>query len=120
MRGLPGDQSSPARYVQAIAYVATLNKPGNAAESVQAAEHILNHFDIIDGSNGEYPAKDAKGTFEITYWTAISDLRNLRLYFKTYDNQHLRYVDMKDFDLNAKSAQYVPTAQAFAPQKLPK
>jgi len=120
MRGLPGDQSSPARYVQAIAYVATLNQPANAVENVQAAEHILNHFDIIDGSNGEYAAKDAKGTFEITYWTAISDLRNQRLYFKTYDNQHLRYVDMKDFDLNAKSAQYVPTAQAFAPQKLPK
>jgi choloylglycine hydrolase len=120
MRGLPGDQSSPARYVQAIAYVATLTKPANAVESVQAAEHILNHFDIIDGSNGEYADKDTKGTFEITYWTAISDLRNQRLYFKTYDNQHLRYVDMKDFDLSAKAAQYVPTAQTFTPQKLPK
>ena len=120
MRGLPGDQSSPARYVQAIAYVATLKTPANAIESVQAAEHILNHFDIVDGSNGEYPDKNAAATFEITYWTVFSDLRNQRFYFKTFDNQHLRYVDMKDFDLDAKAAQYVLTTQPFAPQKLAK
>jgi choloylglycine hydrolase len=120
MRGLPGDQSSPARYVQAIAYVATLKTPANAVEGVQSAEHILNHFDIIDGSNGEYIGTQGPATFEITYWSAISDLRNQRFYFKTFDNQRLRYVDMKDFDLNAKAAQYVPATQPFGPQKLSK
>lgn len=118
MRGLPGDQSSPARYVQAIGYVATLKTPANATESVQSAEHILNHFDIVDGSNGEYSDMNAQATFEITYWTAISDLSNQRFYFKTFDNQHLRYVDMRDFDLNAKDVQYVQATQPFAPQKL--
>jgi len=119
MRGLPGDQSSPARYVQAVAFVATLQTPSNASESVQNAEHILNHFDIVNGSNGEYSGMKGQGSFEITWWSAISDLRNQRFYFKTYDNQHLRYVDMKDFDLNAKAAHYVPTTQPFVPRKLP-
>ena len=118
MRGLPGDQSSPGRYVQAVALVATLQTPLNASENIQNAEHILNHFDLVDGSAGEYSGIKGQGAFEITYWSAISDMSNKRFYYKTYDNQHLRYVDMKDFDLNAKGARYLPTNQPFAPQKL--
>jgi choloylglycine hydrolase len=118
MRGLPGDQSSPGRYVQAVALVATLRQPLSAGESVRAAEHILNHFDIVDGSNGEYSGVNAQSKFEITYWSAISDMSNLRFYYKTYDNQDLRYFDLKDFDLNAKATRYVSTSQPFAPQRL--
>jgi choloylglycine hydrolase len=104
--------------VQAIAFIATLQTPLNARENVQNAEHILNHFDLVDGSAGEYTGIKGQGKFEITYWSAISDMSNLRFYYKTYDNQHLRYVDMNDFDLNAKTARYVSTGQPFAPQKL--
>ena len=119
MRGLPGDQSSPARYVQAVAFAAMQLPAANASENVQNAEHILNHFDLVNGSNGEYSGLKSQGSFEITYWSAISDLRNQRFYFKTYDNQRLRFVDMKDFDLNAQAAKYVPTTQPFAPLNLP-
>ncbi|MEI8341620.1 MAG: choloylglycine hydrolase family protein [Verrucomicrobiota bacterium] len=118
MRGLPGDQSSPARYVQAVALVSTLQTPTNALENIRNAEHILNHFDLTNGSTGEYSGLNGQGTFELTFWTAISDMSNLRFYFKTYDNQHLRSVDLKDFDLNAKTAKYLPTSQPFAPEKL--
>jgi choloylglycine hydrolase len=118
MRGLPGDQSSPARYVQAVALVATLPPLADALGNVQAAEHILNHFDLSIGSTGEYSGLNGQGTYELTFWTAISDMSNLRFYFKTYDNQHLRSVNMKDFDLNAKTVQYLPVNQPFAPQKL--
>ncbi len=118
MRGLPGDQSSPSRYVQAVAFVATLQTPAAAVDTVQDAEHILNHFDISDGSTGEYSGIKGQGRFETTYWTAISDMGGQRFYFKTYDNQHLRYVDMKDLDLDAKAVKYLPTSQPFAPQGL--
>jgi choloylglycine hydrolase len=118
MRGLPGDQSSPSRYVQAVALVATLTTPATARDNVQSAEHILNHFDLADGSTGEYSGIKGQGGFELTYWTAISDFSNQRFYFKTYENQQLRYVDMKDFDLNAKAPRYLPATQPFAPQKL--
>ena len=119
MRGLPGDESSPSRYVQAVAYVSTLQTPMNAADSVRAAEHILNHFDIVNGSVGEYSAGiKGQGGYEITYWSAISDMSNLRFYFKTHDNQTLRYVDMKDFDVSAKAIRYMPTTQPSTVQKL--
>jgi choloylglycine hydrolase len=118
MRGLPGDQSSPSRYVQAVAYMATLPTPVDAVENVRNAEHILNHFDIPNGSTGEYSGIKGQGSFELTYWTAISDISSQRFYFKTYDNQQLRYVDMKDFDLDAKAPRYLPTTQPYAPQRL--
>lgn len=118
MRGVPGDQSSPARYVQAVAYVATLPAPADAWSGVRNAEHILNHFDLPNGSTGEYTGIKGQGSFELTYWSAISDLSNQRFYFKTYDNQQLRFVDMKDFDLNAKAVRYLPTTQPYAPARL--
>jgi len=118
MRGLPGDQSSTGRYLQAVALVSTLQTPENAVENVRNAEHILNHFDLANGSTGEYSGLNGQGSYELTFWTAISDMSSLRFYFKTYDNQHLRYVDMKDFDLNAKAASYLPANQPFAPEKL--
>jgi len=118
MRGLPGDQSSPSRFVQAVALVATLQPAENAFANVQNAEHILNHFDLSNGSTGEYSGINGQGTYELTFWTAFSDMSNKRFYFKTYDNQHLRCVDMKDFDLNAKTVKYLPTSQPSAPEKL--
>lgn len=118
MRGLPGDQSSPARFVQALAFVATLPAPADAWGGVRSAEHILNHFDLSNGSAGEYSGIKGQGSFELTYWTAISDMANGRLYFKTYDNQQLRYVDLKDFDLDAKAPRFLPTTQPYQPQRL--
>lgn len=118
MRGLPGSQSSPARYVQAVAYVATLPPPADAWGNVRSAEHILNHFDLSNGSAGEYSGIKGQGGFELTYWTAFSDLATNRFYFKTYDNQQMRYVDLKDFDLDAKAPRYLPTTQPYQPQRL--
>ncbi len=118
MRGLPGDQSSPARFVQAVALVATLVPGADADANVRNAEHVLNHFDIANGSTGEYSGIKGQGAFELTYWTTISDMTNRRLYFKTYDNQALRYVNLSDFDLDAKAVRYVPTTQRYAPQKI--
>lgn len=118
MLGLPGDQSSPSRYVQAVAAVATLPPPANAWDNVRNAEHILNRFDLTNGSTGEYSGIKGQGTFELTYWTAFSDISSQRLYFKTYDNQTLRVVDMKDLDLNAKAVKFLPTTQPYNPQKV--
>ena len=56
-----------------------------------AAFHILNQFDIPLGSVRD----KADGGVELTQWTAVSDLKNLRWYFKTYDDQSIRMVDLK-------------------------
>ena len=41
--------------------------------------------------------------------TTIRDPQNLRLYFKTYENQTVRMIDLKDFDLDAKVVKQLST-----------
>ena len=65
-----------------------------------AAFHILNQFDIPKGS----VVNSAVGapTDEITEWTSVNDLENLRWYFRTHEDQSIRVVDLKEAVAAAK------------------
>jgi choloylglycine hydrolase len=60
-------------------------------DAVLAAFHILNQFDIPKGSVRDKPGGDA----EVTQWTTVSDTKALRWYFRTFDDQTIRVVDLK-------------------------
>ncbi len=92
MRGLPGDFTPPSRFVRAVAFSQSAVRSDTAAQAVLQAFHILNNFDIPLGAvrevdNGQMHA-------EATTWTSASDLKNLRWYFRTYDDQAIRSVDL--------------------------
>jgi choloylglycine hydrolase len=92
MRGLPGDFTPPSRFVRAVAFSQSAIRSDTAAQTVLQAFHILNNFDIPLGAvremdNGQMHA-------EATTWTSASDLKNLRWYFRTYDDQSIRSVDL--------------------------
>jgi choloylglycine hydrolase len=59
------------------------------------AFHILNQFDIPKGAAREHE-KDAHGNLlaDYTLWTAASDLKAKRYYFRTYENSQIRSVDL--------------------------
>jgi choloylglycine hydrolase len=64
------------------------------ADAVLAAFHILNQFDIPKGS---VVNASVGGTMnEITDWTSVNDLKNLRWYFRTFADQSIRMVDLKE------------------------
>ncbi len=46
------------------------------------AFHIINQFDIPLSSVRD----KTDDTVELTQWTSVSDLKNLRWYFRTYDD----------------------------------
>jgi choloylglycine hydrolase len=102
MLGLPGDWTPPSRFVRTAFAVDGILKPKNAAEAVNAAEHILNVVDIPKGVIKEHPS--ALMPFVTIYgyaqWVTIKDTANREVYFKTYDNTAWKKVDMKKFDLN--------------------
>ena len=92
LRGLPGDFTPPSRFVRAVAFSQSAVRSDTAAQAVLQAFHILNNFDIPYGAvrevdNGQIHA-------EATTWTSAADLKNLRWYFKTYDDQSIRSVDV--------------------------
>ncbi len=104
--GLPGDFTPPSRFVRAVAYEAAAVQPATAADAVQQIFHILNNFDIPVGAVRD--VVNGKSIDEWTLWTAAADLRNLRFYFRTFNNQSLRSVDVRKVLASAGStAEYL-------------
>ncbi|MBV8283753.1 MAG: choloylglycine hydrolase family protein [Candidatus Eremiobacteraeota bacterium] len=91
--GLPGDVSSPSRFVRAVAYQQTAIQPDSADDAVLQIFHILNNFDIPIGSVRQ--TIHGKEFDEFTSWTSAEDLKNLMFYFRTYHDQTLRSVDVR-------------------------
>lgn len=77
---------------------ATPNK--TAEDTVLSAFHILNQFDILIGSVINAAVGDP--TPEITEWTSVTDLKNLSWYFRTFQDQSIRMVDLKEAIAAAK------------------
>jgi choloylglycine hydrolase len=95
MNGLPGDFTSPSRFVRAVAFQETAAPSATANDGIKMAFHLLNLFDIPKGANlqrtggTDYP--------EITQFTDACDLTNPRYFFRTYENSQIRVVAMADF-----------------------
>ena len=100
MLGLPGDFTPPSRFVRAAMFSQAAVPNPTAEDAVLAAFHILNQFDIPKGS--VINAAIGEPTPEITEWTSVADLKNLRWYFRTAVDQSIRMVDLKEAVAAAK------------------
>lgn len=113
MVGLPGDFTPPSRFVQAAIFSATATPSANAQEAVMQSFHILNQFDIPVGVSKE-KVGDIVYT-DSTQITCVRDPQSLRYYFKTYDDQSIRMVDLKAFDPKGKEIKLAPVNQGSTP-----
>jgi choloylglycine hydrolase len=91
--GLPGDFTPPSRFVRAVAFQAAAVKPATASDAVQQVFHILNNFDIPVGAVRD--VVQGKAIDEWTLWTSAEDLSNMQFYFRTFNDQSLRSVDVR-------------------------
>lgn len=107
LHGLPGDFTPPSRFVRATIFSATAIPSATAPEGIMNGFHILNNFDIPYGSAREKFA--GKSYSDMTMFTAMRDPQALRFYYKTYDDQTIRMVDLKSFDLDAKEVKRLST-----------
>jgi len=92
--GLPGDFTPPSRFVRAVAFSQSAAPNATADDAVLSAFHILNQFDIPKGA--VMNSATGQPVPEITEWTSVADLKNLRWYFRSYDDQSIRVVDLKE------------------------
>lgn len=92
MIGLPGDSTPPSRFVRAVAYSQTALPTDTGADAVLQVFHIMNCFDIPVGSVRQVDDKQLH--IDYTIWTSVADLTNNRWYFRTYDDQSIRMVDL--------------------------
>jgi choloylglycine hydrolase len=103
MLGLPGDFTPPSRFVRAVAFSQSVFKPKTGRDAVLESFRVLNQFDIPKGAAREQE-KDEHGNVHADYtlWTAASDLKAKRYYFRTYENSQIRSLDLMKMDLDAK------------------
>jgi choloylglycine hydrolase len=94
MLGLPGDFTPPSRFVRAAMFSQAATANAKSEDAVFSAFHILNQFDIPKGSVINASVGGAQP--EITEWTSVNDLQNLRWYFRTFQDQSIRVVDLKE------------------------
>lgn len=109
MVGMPGDFTPPSRFVRAAIFSITAIPSNNAEEAVLQAFHILNQFDIPVGVVRQQV--DGITHTDYTMITCVRDPQALRFYFKTYENQVIRFVDLKSFDLDAKDVKQITTSR---------
>lgn len=107
MVGMPGDFTPPSRFVRAAIFSTTAIPSDNADDGVSQVFHILNQFDIPVGVSRL--VEDGVIHSDYTQITCVRDPQSLKFYFKTYDDQSLRMVDLKKFDFNAPSIKLAST-----------
>jgi len=116
MHGLPGDSSSPSRFVRAAAFVASLRPVPTGAELEGTVLHVLNNFDIPFGlvREDDRPAND-----DHTLWSTVSNLTDLRYAIRGYDNPVPQVVDVAAVDFDSSAPREVPLpAGTFAPLRV--
>jgi choloylglycine hydrolase len=108
MLGLPGDFTPPSRLVRAAIFSQTAVPSPNTEEGIFQVFHILNNFDIPVGVAQE---KDDKGKIHTDYTmlTVAHDPQNLRYYWRTYNDQAIKMVDLKKIDLTGNKIKKVNT-----------
>lgn len=110
LTGLPGDFSPPSRFVRATIFEAAAIPVGTSEEGVFQAFHILNQFDIPVGAIRE--TVNGVEYMDYTIMTVVRDAQTLKYYFRTFDDQNIRFIDLTKFDLNAKEIKKASTVGA--------
>ena len=107
MLGLPGDFTPPSRFVRATFFATTAPLWDTGFETVLQAFHILNNFDIpigIQHPKGQVP----KGLPSATQFTAATDLKDMKFYYRTAWNSNIRCIDLKQIDFDKVKYQSHP------------
>lgn len=100
MLGLPGDHTSPSRFVRVAVYKSTAPVPENARAAMLQSFKILEAMVIPVGAVVDISADADRSTDMLTstQFTTCSDIDGLKLYYRTMDNSRIRCIDLNDID----------------------
>lgn len=110
MLGLPGDFTSPSRFVRATFFQTTSPVWATGFDTVVQAFHILNNFDIPIGSQ-HVRSEIPKDMPSATQFTAATDLKAMKLYYRTAWNSNIRCIDLLGIDFHKVKFQSHPLDQ---------
>lgn len=101
--GLPGDFTSPSRFVRATVFSQTSRKTEGGLDTVQEVFRILDSFQLpasqSEGTDAGNEDKD-KSLPSGTQYTVVTDTKNLVIYYHTMFNRRIRKIDLKTIDFS--------------------
>jgi len=89
--GIPGDWTPPSRFVKIAILKNFAEKAKTDGENINLAFHLLNTIDIPYGVVRGSDSKD----YDYTQWVVVKDLNELKLYYRTYRDLNIYFVDLK-------------------------
>lgn len=95
--GLPGDFTPPSRFVRAVFLKACLQDVQTELDGVTAMFHVLANVDIPKG------AVKTTQAYDYTQYTSVMVNSSLNYYYKTYNNQRIRCIQLDNEDFDATS-----------------
>ncbi|MGB0135232.1 linear amide C-N hydrolase [Dokdonella sp.] len=93
MAGLPGDFTSPSRFVRAVAFANASLPAATGKDAVFQTFHVLNAFDIPKGAIRENDGGNVHTDY--TIWASASDTKSVTYYYKTYLTQAVESIDVR-------------------------
>ena len=108
MLGLPGDYTSPSRFVRAAALVQTARATSGGEDTIQEGFRILDSFDL-PATQSEGASGSAKTTLPAgTQYAVLNDTKNRIIYYHTMFNRRVRMVDLKAIDFTKGKMRAMP------------
>ncbi len=110
MYGLPGDSTSPSRFVRAaklsenIPELSSDNSKNDRQKGVQYALQVLGRIAVCEGEvrllfdKQGNPVKAEERPFHSTLWKVVRNHTDLVYYYNTHLNQNIQAVDLKELD----------------------
>ena len=95
--GLPGDYSSPSRFVRAVYAKFQATKKAEKGEQINRFFHLTDTVTIPLGC-----VKNERGEDVFTVYSSCADADELSYHFLTYDNRSIRSVSLRECDLEGK------------------
>ncbi len=101
--GLPGDYSSPSRFVRAAFHLASSVCEEEESAAVSQVFHLLGSVEMVRGS-----CLTPSGKYDITVYSACVNMDSGAYYYTTYDNRQIACVELKNADLDGQIVSRFP------------
>ncbi len=89
--GVPGDMTSPSRFVRMAVQRTSVKPPANASEALSLVSHIINNADVARGTVQD--AADPAAPYDVTIWTSLRDSKQVAYYIRTSEAFNFFKVD---------------------------
>jgi choloylglycine hydrolase len=108
--GLPGDFTSPSRFVRAVVLKQVSYPTQGGMDTVEQLFRILDSFNVptSQGEGKDEARGKGRPLPSCTQWTVASDTTNLVTYYHTAWNRRIREIDLKEIDFGRGAVRKIP------------